>query len=60
MSDDKKAKAQTVAVRVLRDHWVENPADAENPTRIRKGTIVDVPVEAAMDGMEAGALARVK
>ena len=59
MSDDKKPaeKEKMVTVRVLRDHWT---GDHDNPERIRKGTIVEVPVEAAMDGMEAGALSRVK
>jgi len=49
-----------VTVRVLRDYWVANEADPDQPERIRKGTIVDVPVEAALDGIESGTLARVK
>lgn len=43
-----------VKVRIERDFW-----DAEG-TRHRKGTEVDVPVEAALDGVETGALSRVK
>ena len=43
-----------VKVRINRDYW-----DDEG-TRYRKGTEVDVPIEAAMDGIETGALSRVK
>ena len=43
-----------VKVRIERDFW-----DAEG-TRHRAGTEVDVPVEAALDGIETGALSRVK
>ena len=60
MSDEKKpatAAERTVTVRVNRDFWVGKPGQAE---RIRKGTIVDVPVDAALDGVESGALSRVK
>ena len=53
----KPRKRAKVACRVLRDYWT----DAEPPhNRIRKGTIVDVTSEEAMDGMEAGTLERVK
>lgn len=58
MSDDDKkpapVKEKLVTVRVLRDFWT---SEGE---RIRKDTIVDVPVEAALDGVESGALSRVK
>ncbi len=43
-----------VLVRIERDYW-----DDEG-TRHRAGTQVEVPVEAAMDGIETGALSRVK
>lgn len=43
-----------VAVRINRDFW------DEEGNRHRKGTEVDVPVDAAMDGIETGALSRVK
>ena len=56
--EDKKpaqaAKERLIAVRIERDFW-----DADG-TRHRKGTIVDVPVDAALDGVEAGTLSRVK
>lgn len=57
--EDKKApaKEKLVTVRVKRDYWVGEPGAAE---RIRKGTIVEVPMEAALDGVEAGVLERVK
>lgn len=48
------AKPYTVSVKVLRDFW------DENGNRVGKGTIVDVSVDAALDGVESGALARVK
>lgn len=43
-----------VRVRIERDFW-----DADG-TRHRAGTEVEVPVEAALDGVETGALSRVK
>lgn len=43
-----------VKVRIERDFW-----DADG-TRHRAGTEVDVPVDAALDGVETGALSRVK
>jgi hypothetical protein len=49
---DKKEKL--VRCRILRDRW------DEDGKRHPKGTEVDVPAEAAMDGMESGALERVK
>lgn len=60
MTDDKKPAAPSgklVTVRVRRDYWIGEPGNAE---RIRKGTIVDVPIEAALDGVESGVLERVK
>lgn len=56
MSEDKKpaAKEKLIAVRIERDFW-----DASGE-RHRKGTVVEVPVEAALDGVETGALSRVK
>ena len=44
----------TVAVQIKRDRW-----DAEG-NRQRKGTIVDMPVDEAMDAVEAGSVTRVK
>jgi hypothetical protein len=47
---------QMVTCMVLRDFWpTENQAD-----RVRKGQIVDVTVEQALDGVESGALKRVR
>lgn len=55
MSEDKKpAKEKLIAVRIERDFW------NEDGTRHRKGTVVEVPVETALDGVESGALSRVK
>lgn len=39
---------------ILRDTWDEKGA------RHKAGTVVELPAEAAMDGVEAGTLARVK
>lgn len=44
----------TFACRVLRDYW------PEEDQRVRAGTIVHLDAAAAMDGVEAGILARVK
>lgn len=58
MADENKAapaaKEKLIPVRINRDFW-----DAEG-RRHRKGTVVEVPVEAALDGAETGALSRVK
>lgn len=52
---DKPAKAEKlIPVRINRDFW------GENEVRYREGTIVEVTVEAALDGIETGALSRVK
>jgi hypothetical protein len=47
-----------ITVRIERDFWVKN--DAGETIRHRKGTMIDVPVEAALEGIETGALSRVK
>lgn len=52
--DDKSAKEKLIPVRILRDFW-----DADG-VRHHKGTVVEVPVDAALDGVESGALSRVK
>jgi len=53
-----KANTQTQGVlcMVKRDYW---PTDDDND-RVRKGTIVEVTADEAMDGMENGLLQRVK
>ena len=49
----------TIKMVILRDYWGdENPDGTEN--RYRAGTIVDMPIEAAMDGIEAGMVERYK
>ena len=50
----KKRAEKTIKCVVLRDYW-----DA-TATRVPAGTEVDLPVDAAMDGVESGSLARVK
>jgi len=47
-----------VKVRINRDFGAK--ADNGDVVRHRKGTEIDVPVEAALDGIESGALSRVK
>lgn len=57
MSDNKQpaqGKEKLIPVRINRDFW-----DASG-VRHCKGTVVEVPVEAALDGVETGALSRVK
>ena len=49
-----KAAEPTFACRVLRDYW------PEEDQRVRAGAIVHLAAAAAMDGVEAGILARVK
>lgn len=44
----------TIKCVIERDFWDEN--EVRHPA----GTIVDVPIEAAMDGVESGALSRFK
>lgn len=48
------AKEKLIAVTIKRDFW------DKDGNRHRKGTIAEVPVEAALDGAESGALSRVK
>lgn len=50
----KQAAPHLVAVSVRRDFW------DESGERHRKGTVVEVSVEAALDGVEVGALSRVR
>lgn len=53
MSDPKaQPKTQTVQVEIVRDFW-----DAEGNRR-EAGTLIEVPVEAALEGIESGALRR--
>uniref|UniRef100_UPI003F49621F hypothetical protein n=1 Tax=Ensifer adhaerens TaxID=106592 RepID=UPI003F49621F len=60
MADNKPQDNQTnkpkdlIEVEIKRDFWDE---DGE---RQRAGTIIKVPVEVALEGIESGALARVK
>lgn len=49
-----KQTERLIPVKIERDFW-----DAEG-NRHRKGAIVEVSVEAALDGVETGALSRVK
>jgi hypothetical protein len=51
---DKKPAANLIPMRVNRDVW-----DADG-NRHRKGSVIELPVDEAMDGIEAGALSRVK
>ena len=48
------ANDKLVKVTILRDFW-----DAEGIRQIA-GSVVDIPAEAAMDGIESGMLSRVK
>lgn len=52
--DDSKPKENLVEVEIKRDFW------DEEGERQRAGTIIKVPVEVALEGIESGALARVK
>jgi hypothetical protein len=58
MTDEKNETKTTteklIPVRIMRDFW-----DSEGK-RHHKGTVVEVPVDAALDGVETGALSRVK
>ena len=51
---EKTSIEKTIKCVVLRDYW--NATE----TRVPAGTEVDLPAEAAMDGVESGHLARVK
>jgi len=50
----KKTAPQLIEVSIKRDFW-----DADGERHVA-GTIVSVPIEAALEGIETGALARVK
>ncbi|WP_376742360.1 hypothetical protein [Ensifer canadensis] len=54
LQDDSKPKENLVEVEIKRDFW------DEEGERQRAGTIIKVPVEVALEGIETGALARVK
>lgn len=58
MADENKpapaTKERLIPVRIMRDFW-----DNEGK-RHHKGTVVEVPVDAALEGVESGALSRVK
>lgn len=47
-------EVQTLDVEILRDFWDEN--EERHPA----GTVVTLPLEPALDGIESGALRRVK
>ena len=47
-------RAKKIACTVLRDYWTADDA------RVTAGTVVHLTPEEAMDGVETGALARVK
>ncbi|MGT2444478.1 hypothetical protein ACU4I5_18640 [Ensifer adhaerens] len=49
-----KQKENLIEVEIKRDFW------DEEGERQRAGTIIKVPVEVALEGIESGALARVK
>ena len=51
---DMATKTSGIKCLVLRDYW-----DAAGD-RVRAGSIVNVPVDAALDGVEVGNLSRVK
>lgn len=52
--DTEKPNVNLVEVEIKRDFW------DEEGERQRAGTIIKVPVEVALEGIESGALARVK
>jgi hypothetical protein len=52
--------AKTYPYRVNRDFWTENKKDPDSPIRTRKGTIVEMTADDAQDGLESGAISRVK
>ena len=54
MAEDKKKPPATVLCMIMRDRW------DENAVRIAAGTVVEVSVDDAMDGIENGTLERVK
>lgn len=56
----KKSGPKAYSYRVNRDFWTANPDDPDNPIRTRKGTIVEMTADEAQDGLESGAISRVK
>ncbi|MGL4527855.1 MAG: hypothetical protein ACRCUC_12830 [Aestuariivirga sp.] len=48
-----KADGSTVAVKILRDYW------NDKEERVSAGTIVEVPVDVALKGVQSGAFAPV-
>lgn len=50
------ASAGMILCRVLRDFW---PTDSQED-RVRKGEMVEVTIDQALDGVESGALQRVR
>lgn len=56
-SDPEPKAGDTYPFRVNRDFWAGERGNAE---RIRKGTVIELPLEQAIDGVETGALSRVK
>lgn len=55
LADDPKTEG-TIRCTVVRDFWpTENDED-----RVRAGTMIEVTAEEALDGIEAGTLARVR
>lgn len=61
-ADGKKGGAAPalVAVRILRDIWLDNPDNPAEPIRYREGSIREVSMNDAFDGIESGAFSRVK
>lgn len=49
-----------VKVVINRDFWVKSDKEGEPAIRHRKGREIEVPVAAALEGIETGALSRVK
>ena len=49
-----------VRVVINRDFWAKNDVEGQPAIRFRKGSEIDVPIAAALDGIESGALSRVK
>jgi hypothetical protein len=51
--------AQTIKVMVLRDFWKEPNADGTE-NRVRAGEVIEVSIDAAFEGVEAGMFERYK
>lgn len=54
MTEQTQKKSQEIECEITRDFW------DESGERHRKGKTVKLPVEAALEGIESGALARIK